>query len=266
MTLVRKDKTGGFLEVRNYKDLLVQLVSRDLKLKYRRSVLGYVWSVLNPLLIMIVMYVVFSKLFDRNIPNFPVYLLVGRTMYDFVVGATNKAMDGITSNAALLKKTYVSKYMFPLAKVTSCMVDYVLSLGALLIVLIFTGAPFYWTMLLFPFVTLEAYIFACGLGFFLAQMHVFFRDTRYIYNAFTTMWMYASAIFYPVDILPNWLKFIVENMNPLYIYIKQFRDIAYTGCISDAKTLILGIAYAALFFVLGTVIFRDKQDKFILYI
>ncbi|EKC60527.1 ABC transporter integral membrane subunit [human gut metagenome] len=104
MTLVRKDKTGGFLEVRHYKDLLIQLVSRDLKLKYRRSFLGYVWSVLNPLLIMIVMYVVFSKLFDRNIPNFPVYLLVGRTLYDFIVGATNKAMDGITSNAALLKK------------------------------------------------------------------------------------------------------------------------------------------------------------------
>ena len=87
MTLVRKDKTGGFLEVRHYKDLLIQLVTRDLKLKYRRSVLGYVWSVLNPLLIMIVMYVVFSKLFDRNIPNFPVYLLVGRTLYDFVVKA-----------------------------------------------------------------------------------------------------------------------------------------------------------------------------------
>ena len=142
MTLVRKDKSGGFLEVFRYKDLLVQLVMRDLKLKYRRSVLGYVWSILNPLLVMIVMYVVFSKLFDRNIPNFPVYLLIGRTMYDFVIGATNKAMDGITSNASLLKKTYVSKFMFPLSKVTSGMVDYVLSLGALLIVLIFTVRSF----------------------------------------------------------------------------------------------------------------------------
>ena len=121
-------------------------------------------------------------------------------------------------------------------------------------------------MLLFPLITLEAYIFVCGMGFFLAQMHVFFRDTRYIYNAFTTMWMYASAIFYPVDILPNWMRLLVENFNPLYIYIKQFRDIAYSGCISDMKTIILGVAYAALFFVLGTVIFRDKQDKFILYI
>ena len=266
MTLVRKDKSGGFLEVFKYKDLLVQLVSRDLKLKYRRSVLGYVWSILNPLLIMIVMYVVFSKLFDRNIPNFPVYLLIGRTMYDFVIGATNKAMDGITTNASLLKKTYVSKFMFPLAKVTSCMVDYVLSLGALLIVLVFTQSPFYWTMLLFPIVTLEAYIFACGLGFFLAQMHVFFRDTRYIYHAFTTMWMYASAIFYPVDILPDWMRVIVEYCNPVYIYIKQFRDIAYSGCLPSLDSIILGVAYAALFFVLGVTIFRDKQDKFILYI
>lgn len=266
MTLTRKDKTGGFSEVFKYKDLLVQLVTRDLKLKYRRSVLGYVWSILNPLLVMLVMYVVFSKLFNRNIPNFPVYLLIGRTMFDFVIGSTNKALDGITSNAALLKKTYVSKFMFPLAKVTSGMVDFVLSLGALLIVLIFTRSPFYPTMLLFPFIIAEAYVFACGMGFLLAQMHVFFRDTRYIYHAFTTMWMYASAIFYPIDILPEWMKFLVQYLNPLYIYIKQFRDIAYSGVVPSPDTIILGIAYAALFFVLGTTIFRDKQDKFILYI
>ncbi len=266
MTLVRKDKTGGFLEVRHYKDLLIQLVTRDLKLKYRRSVLGYVWSVLNPLLIMIVMYVVFSKLFDRNIPNFPVYLLVGRTLYDFVVSSTNKAMDGITSNAALLKKTYVSKYMFPLAKVTSCMVDYVLSLGALLIVLIFTGSPFYWTMLLFQLVTLAS-------GNIYLETYVFFSSAAFdvipsiaLLVELTTMWMYASAIFYPVDILPRWMQLLVENFNPLYIYIKQFRDIAYSGHISDMNTIILGVGYAALFFVLGTVIFRDKQDKFILYV
>ncbi len=266
MTLIRKDKTGGFLETFKYKDLLFQLVSRDIKLKYRRSVLGYIWSVLNPLLIMVVMYFVFSQLFDRDIENFPVYLLIGRTMYDFINSATNKAMGGITDNASLLKKTYVSKYMFPLAKITSCMVDYVFSLGALLVVLIITGSPFYPTMLLFPLITVEAYIFACGMGFLLAQMHVFFRDTKYIYAAFTTMWMYASAIFYPTDILPDWMRFIVENLNPLYIYIKQFRDIAYSGVLPSLESAILGVGYAALFFVLGTVIFRDKQDKFILYI
>ena len=145
-----KPKSGSFFEVFQYKDLLSQLVRRDLKLKYRRSVLGYVWSILNPLLVMIVLVVVFSHMFSRNVPNFPVYLLVGRTMYEFVIGATNKALGSITDNSSLLKKTYVSKFMFPLAKITSSMVDYVLSLGALLLVIIFTRTHFSWTMLLFP--------------------------------------------------------------------------------------------------------------------
>ncbi|MGN1133178.1 MAG: ABC transporter permease [Oscillospiraceae bacterium] len=261
-----KPKSGSFFEVFQYKDLLLQLVRRDLKLKYRRSVLGYVWSVLNPLLVMIVLTIVFSAMFSRSIPNFPVYLIIGRTMYDFVIGATNKALGAITDNASLLKKTYVSKFMFPLAKITSSMVDYVLSLGALIIVLIFTGSRFYWTMLLFPIIVLQAYIFALGLGFFLAQMHVFFRDTRYIYNAVTTMWMYCTAIFYPIDMLPHYLRVFVENFNPLFIYVNQFRDIVWKGVLPSGHDLILGTLYALVFFALGTFIFKKKQDKFILYI
>ena len=261
-----RPKRGSFLEVFRYKDLLFQLVSRDLKLKYRRSVLGYVWSILNPLLVMIVLVVVFSHMFSRNIPNFPVYLLIGRTLYEFVISATNKALGAITDNASLLKKTYVSKFMFPLAKITSSMVDFVLSLGALLIVLIFTRTKLSWTMLLFPLVVLQAYIFALGLGFFLAQMHVFFRDTRYIYNAITTMWMYCTAIFYPISMLPSFLEKGIENFNPLFIYINQFRDIVWKGVLPSAHDVILGVAYAVIFFIIGTLIFRKNQDKFILYI
>lgn len=261
-----KTKDGSFFEVFKYKDLLVQLVSRDLKLKYRRSFLGYLWSVLNPLLVMLVMVVVFSRLFNRNIPNFPVYLLIARTLYDFVIGSTNKSLGAITDNSSLLKKTYVSKFMFPLAKITSSMVDFVLSLGALLLVLIFTGSPFYWTMLLFPLVVAQAYVFACGLGFLLANLHVFFRDIRYIYNAITTMWMYCTAIFYPISILPDWLRILVEYFNPLYIYIKQFRDLAWTGVLPDPVNVLLGVGYAVLLFAIGTISFRRHQDKFVLYI
>ena len=259
-------KEGSFLEVFNYKDLLKHLVSRDLKNKYRKSFLGYLWSILNPLLIMIIMVIVFSKLFDRQIPNYPVYLLVGRTMYDFVIGSTNKALGAITDNSSLLKKTYISKFMFPLSKITSTMVDYVLSLGALLIVLVFTGSPFSWTMLLFPLVVVQAYIFACGLGFFLAQMHVFFRDTRYIYNAVTTAWMYCSCLFYPVSILPDWLKIFVKNFNPLFIYINQFRDLVWRCRLPAMHDVALGCLYAVVFAVIGVFFFKKNQDKFILYI
>lgn len=261
-----KVKSGSFLEVFNYKDLLNQLVSRDIKLKYRRSFLGYVWSILNPLLIMIVMVIVFSKMFNRSIPHFPVYLFAGRILYEFVIGACGKALGSITDNSSLLKKTYVSKFMFPLAKITSSLVDCLFSLGAFLIVIIFTRSPFYWTMLLFPFIFLQAYIFACGLGFFLAQLHVFFRDTRYIWNAVTTAWMYCSAIFYPIDMLPDWLKLLVNYFNPLYVYIKQFRCIAHQGVMPDLTTIGLGFLYAFFFFELGVLCFKKNQDKFILYI
>ena len=261
-----KPKSGSFFEVFQYKDLLSQLVRRDLKLKYRRSVLGYVWSILNPLLVMIVLVVVFSHMISRNVPNFPVYLLVGRTMYEFVIGATNKALGSITDNSSLLKKTYVSKFMFPLAKITSSMVDYVLSLGALLLVIIFTRTHFSWTMLLFPLIVLQAYVFALGLGFFLAQMHVFFRDTRYIYNAITTMWMYCTAIFYPISMLPGWLEKLIVNFNPLFIYINQFRDIVWKGVLPSSHDVILGIVYALISFAIGAFMFRKNQDKFILYI
>ena len=124
-----------------YKDLISLLVERDLKLKYRRSFLGYLWSILNPLLIMVVMTIVFSRMFSRNITNFPVYLLIGRTVFDFVTGSTDQAMHSVISNGALLKKSNVPKYIFTFSRITSSLVDMIFSLGALLIVILVTRAP-----------------------------------------------------------------------------------------------------------------------------
>lgn len=249
-----------------YKDLISQLVLRDLKLKYRRSFLGYVWSVLNPLLIMLVMTVVFSTMFNRNIANFPVYLLCGRSLFDFLTQSTNQAMRSVTGNAALIKKTYVPKYIFTLAKITSCMVDFVLSLGALVIVMIFTGAKFTPYFFLFPLVVIQIYIFCCGLGFFLAQANVFFRDIQYIYKAVTTAWMYVTPIFYPIEMLPDKLQMIIKGLNPLYYYVAQFRDMVYTGQLPGPRIFWGGwlIAFAAL--AIGLFTFKRSQDRFILYI
>ena len=179
-------------ELWKYRDLLRLLVSRNLKLKYRRSILGYLWSILNPLLIMIVMSLVFSTMFKRNIENFPVYLFCGQLLFNFMNTSTHQAISSITGNASLLKKTYVPKYIFTISKITSGLVDFVLSLGALLIVMIITNTPFTWYSLLFPLVILQLYIFCLGLGLFLAQANVFFRDIQYIYNAVTTAWMYLT--------------------------------------------------------------------------
>lgn len=260
---VWKDRVNTFLK---YKDLLYQLVIRDVKLKYRRSFLGYLWSILNPLFVMIVMTIVFSTMFSNNIENFPVYLFTGRMLFDFLSTSTKQAMRSVTGSAALIKKTYVPKYIFTLAKVTSCMIDLVFSFGALLIVIVATRAKVTWTFLLFPVVIIQIYIFCCGLGFFLAAYNVFFRDIQYIYNAVITAWMYLTPIFYPIDRLPDKVQLAIKGFNPLYYYVAQFRDLVYLGHLPGPRIFYGGWLLAFVMFGLGLLVFMKKQDKFILYI
>lgn len=249
-----------------YKDLIKELVSRDIKLKYRRSFLGYIWSVLNPLLIMIVMTVVFSAMFQRNIENYPVYLLCGRMLYEFMTTSTNGAMRSVTGNASLLKKTYIPKYIFTLAKVTSCLIDFIFSLGALFIVMLATGATFHWQILMIPLVILQIYIFCCGLGFLLAQLHVFFRDIQYIYKAITTAWMYLTPIFYPLEQLPDIVQLLIKSVNPMYYYVAQFRDMVLNGQLPGPRIFWGGWIWAFVMLVIGVWSFQRSKDKFILYI
>lgn len=249
-----------------YRDLLKLLVVKNIKLKYRRSFLGYVWSILNPLLIMIVMTIVFSKMFSRNIENFPVYLFCGQLLFNFMSNSTHQAIFSITGNASLLKKTYVPKYIFTVAKVTSGLVDLVFSLGALVIVLIATRSRITWYALLFPFVLLQLYIFSIGLGLFLAQANVFFKDTQFIYNAVTTAWMYLTPIFYPIEALPEKVIWCIKHFNPMYFYVGQFRDLIYYGRMPGHLIILAGWGAALVMLLLGVWSFLRSKDKFILYI
>ena len=249
-----------------YRDLLKQLVMRDIKLKYRRSFLGYLWSVLNPLLIMVVMAVVFSTMFRRNIENFPVYLFTGQMMFNFMNTSTHQAIFSITGNSALLKKTYVPKYIFTVSKITSGLVDFFFSLGALLIVMIATRARFTPYLLLIPLVALQLYIFCVGLGMFLAQANVFFRDIQYIYNAVTTAWMYLTPIFYPIDLLPDHVMWAVKHLNAMYFYVAQFRDLVYYGRMPGHIIILAGCTSAVLMLIIGVKSFLRTQNNFILYI
>ncbi len=245
---------------------MVQLVSKDIKLKYRRSFLGYLWSILNPLFVMMIMSIVFSTMFRRNIENFPVYLFTGQTLFNFMKSSTQKAISSITGNSALLKKTYVPKYIFTFSKITSGLVDFFFSLGALLLVMIATHARFTWHLLLTPLVALQLYIFCLGLGMFLAQANVFFRDVQYIYNAVTTAWMYLTPIFYPIENLPEKVLWFVKHCNPMYFYIGQFRDLVYYNRLPGPIIIFAGCVTSVLMLIIGTGFFTKTQNKFILYI
>lgn len=253
---------------KHYEPLLKQLIIKDIKLKYRRSFLGYIWSIMSPLLIMVVMVIVFSNMFRFDIVNYPVYFIIGQTIYNFFSESTNHAMWSIVGNAALLKKTYVPKYIFTLSKISSSFVNTLFALGAMLIVFIVCNIKFNWFMLFIPVILLQVYVLCVGVGLILAQATVFFRDIQYIYGVFLMVWMYLTPIFYPLSMLESnpELLFLIKNFNPLYLYIEQFRTIVLQGVFPPVELIANGVAWSLLSLVLGTVIFLKTQDKFILYI
>lgn len=249
-----------------YRDLLKHLVMRDIKLKYRRSVLGYLWSVLDPLFSMIVMTIVFSKMFNRNIENYPIYLFTGQLLFNFMRNSTTQAMHSINANGSLIKKTYVPKYIFTFSKIVSVFVDLLFNMIALVLIMIVTGTTFSWYSLLFPFVLIQLFVFCLGLGLLLAQANVFFKDVQHIYHAILTVWLYLTPMFYPIEALPENVRWGIEHFNPMYFYIKQFRDIFYSSTMPQMEYVMIGSIVAFVMLLLGTGVFCKNQDKFILHI
>lgn len=252
-----------------YRYLLANLIGRDFKLKYRRSVLGVVWSVLNPLLMMLVMWVIFSQVMDTRgsgIENFPVYLMIGQLLFGFFNEATSSAMGSILGASALLRKVYIPKYIFPLERACFALVNCLFSFIALLLVMVCTGAPFHPTLLLAPYPLLTLFVFSLGVGLALAALTVFFRDIAHLWGIFTTALMYFSAIFYNPDTMGSPKVQALIRFNPVYWYITSFRRVALDGQLLGWDMVLVcgGCALAAL--AIGFLIFRRNQDKFVLYI
>ena len=254
-----------FKELIKYKDILMEFIIRDIKIKYRRSYLGVLWSLLNPLFTMLVMTAIFSTLFKSSIKNFPVYLLSGQIMIIYFSEATNQAMNSIISNAPLIRKIYIPKYLFCLSKILSSGVTLLSSFIAMLIVAFFTGIKFNVAIFGSIFPMLYLMIFALGIGYILATLAVFFRDITHLYNVFLLIWSYLTPTFYPVEILPNTVRTFV-NFNPLAIYAFMMRDSVLYGKFSHLSSHGLGLSIALITFAIGYSLFKKSENKFILYI
>jgi len=246
-----------------YRHLLKELVSRDIKIKYRRSILGILWSVLNPLLMMLVITAVFSKLMDMRTENFAAFYLCGSLIYNFVSEGTNGAMNAILINAALIKKVYVPKYIFPLEKVLFALVNALFYLIAVAIVFLITKLPLHWTIILFPIPLAYTFVFALGLGLILATVTVFFRDMNHLYSVWLTAWMYLTPIIYPVDALPERVMKLIQ-LNPLYHYVTYFRDVMMYGRVPGLMENLICIGISLFFLGIGLMVFKKYQDEFIL--
>jgi lipopolysaccharide transport system permease protein len=250
-----------------YRELFFLLIEKDIKLKYRRSVLGYFWSILNPLMIMTVMTIVFSTMFRFNIEHYAVYLLIGNLLFSFLQNSSGRAMGSIIDSAALIKKTYVPKYIFTLSAVTSELVNLFFALIALLIVMLVTHVQFTWYFFLIIIPIFELYVFCVGVGLFLAQAAVFFRDIQYIWSVICMAWLYLTPIFYPIELLPDTLRWFITTFNPMYFYLSAFRGFAlYGDNVEWTLSPLYGALTAVVFLILGTWSFSLNKNKFILYI
>lgn len=248
---------------RKYGFLLSQLVERDFKTKYRRSVLGILWSLLNPLMIMIVQYMVFSTLFRFDVPNYSVYLLSGIVMFNYMAEATSQAMTCIIQNASLINKVYIPKYIYPFSRVLSCGVNFLFSLLALYIVIIATGMSVTFPHIAILYGIVCLFVFICGVSFLLASMMVFFRDTQFLYSIVLTIWTYLTPIFYPESILPPAMLTFMK-FNPMYHFIRFIRFIILEGGIPDPKAWLYCAVFAIISLITGITVFKRTQNKFIL--
>ena len=260
-----KNTFAGFWK---YRYLLQNLISRDFKLKYRRSVLGVAWSVLNPLLTCLVMWAVFGALFNvrgQGIEDFPLFLIIGQLMFNFFRESTTMAMESVLKNGPLLRKVYIPKYIFPLEKCCFALVNFFFSLVALFIVALLTWSHIsLGTVLLAVYPIVMLFIFSLGIGLILSTMYVFVRDIMHIWEVFCTLLVYGSAIFYDPRQMESWMQFVI-NLNPIYWYITSVRSCVMWGEGLTANMLLIPFLCAALSLGLGIWVFKKNQDKFVLY-
>ena len=250
---------------KRYKPLLNELVVRDLKVKYRRSFLGYLWSLLNPLLMMVVMTLVFSYMFRFDIPNYPLYLICGQTLWTFFNESTNMALLSVMQNGSLIRKVYIPKFIFPVSRIISSFVTMSFSLVAILIVMVATGTQFHIQIILFPIPLFFLLLFSMGVGMALSALAVYFRDIVYLYGVLTVAWMYATPIFYPLDAVPQQIAACIK-LNPMYSYITFFRELMLYGNVPGKAIWLSCALWSVVALAVGLLVFRKLQKNFILFL
>ncbi len=275
------DRRSFFADFKKYLPLLQNLAGRDFKIKYRRSVLGVAWSILNPLLTMLVLTLVFGFMFGireyPNVADFACFYIVGAALWNFFSEATSGSMTSVLASASLIKKVYIPKYIFPLEKCLFSLINFVFSLIAVAIVMVIRHSHISpgITMLMLPVPVIYCLMFIVGISLFLSAVCVFFRDIIHLYGVILTLWMYLTTLIYPLSMIETRINYDstlqvlalrVIKYNPMSVYINTFRDVVLNNTWPSAEQHLLCIAYGVISLIIGILTFRKLQKKFILYI
>ena len=251
---------GSFVErLKENKFLFSELVKRDFKKKYKRTYLGMLWSVISPLLTLLVMSLVFKNFFGNNMQHYTIYLFCGTIVYSFFTDATNGGMGSLVGNSSIFSKINVPKYLFLFSRTITALINFGLTFCVFIVFCIIDTVTF--TPLFFCLI-----IFNLGVGLILSALYVFFRDIQYLWSVFTLLIMYMSAIFYTVDANTFGEMAVLFNLNPIFVYIKYFRTIVLMGEMPSLALHGLAIGYALVAFAIGAFVYKKYNHKFLYYI
>ena len=254
-----------FTDIFRYREYLKQSVARDLRRRYKRSSLGYIWSMLNPLLMMCVLALVFSNIMKHNIEDYAVFLFCGMLPYTYFSSTSNGCLGTIRSNAKIIDQVAVPKYIFPLSIALSGLIDLMLSLVPLFLVIAIVGRPFHWTILALPIVLLPLFLVSMGVALIVAVSNVFFEDTQHLIEVVFRAVYFLCPILYRRDQLPEWLQEYVV-LNPVFCVIEFNRGLFYEGTLPDPGIWLLNMAGCLTVLLIGLSIFRKGEERFVYFL
>ncbi|MDR1001419.1 MAG: ABC transporter permease [Clostridiales bacterium] len=245
-----------------YHFLFSVLVKRDFNKKYNRTVLGALWSLLSPLLMVLTQSIVFTHFFGRTTPHFVVYMFIGNIVYSFFRQATTDGMMAIESNAGIISKIRVPKYLFVFSKNVVSVINMLLTLILLFTFCFADGMAFSWKWIMVAYPLLCLTVFNIGAGLLLSGVYVFFRDTRYFYDIFCVILMYFSAIFYTISSFPEHIQWLF-NINPVFAYISYIRKLLIYSQLPSLRHTMLCLGYAAIMLGAGCLMYFKKNRSYI---
>jgi lipopolysaccharide transport system permease protein len=248
-----------------YRELIWALALKELKIRYKRSVLGFLWALLNPALLMLVLTLVFSTIMRFPIPHYAIFLLSVLLPWTFFSQSLSYAVESIVGNGDLIKKVRVAKLVFPMAAIVSNLINFGLSLLPLALLVLVMRHPFYWTWLYLPVPLLALGLFTLGMTFFFAAANVFYRDVSHILQVVLSAWFYVTPIIYSLDFLPQRYRWIFK-LNPLIYVINGFRLSVYYGLLPKPQSIAASFLCGFISLFIGYRIFRKYQDDFVFYV
>lgn len=250
-----------FLTLIKYRDLLFQFVSSSIKTRYKRSFLGVVWTLLNPLMMMVVLTLVFTNLFRFAIQYYPVYLLSGLVLWNFFASTTTQALQGMILSGGLLNRIYVPKSVFTFSALGTGLVNLTISLIPLIAITLFLGMKIHLSIFIMPLAIILVAIFSLGIGLMLAAAAVYFADMLPVYEVVLTLWMYATPIIYPPEILPANRVWLLK-LNPMYYLLQVFRRPLFEGVVPDWSEWAIAASVALAVFIAGSLIFTSRINEY----